>query len=299
MLLGNFEINEPVPNLRNPHLMVVLKPWIDVGSVGTLALETLERHLGAENLGGLARPGEFYDFTRYRPTIRRFDGERQITLPNSDLWWARGQGDFDWIFLHLLEPHIKSEDLLDSIVAVMQHFGVKRYALVGAMYGTGPHTRPLLASGSSTDPEIQQLMEPIGMGVSTYEGPTSVMALATEEARKLGVESMSLLIQLPPYARLDEDHKGHEARLRYLGMLYDWNLDLSEIKRDGERQYSEVEKATQADRQMRGVVRRLEEAYDAGDLRGLDEDEEADYDSAELPMAVEDFLKDLEDRDDD
>ena len=142
-------------------------------------------------------------------------------------------------------------------------------------------------------------MEPIGMGVSTYEGPTSVMALATEEARKLGVESMSLLIQLPPYARLDEDHKGHEALLRYLGMLYDWNLDLSEIKRDGERQYSEVEKATQADRQMRGVVRRLEEAYDAGDLRGLDEDEEADYDSAELPMAVEDFLKDLEDRDDD
>ena len=137
------------------------------------------------------------------------------------------------------------------------------------------------------------------MGVSTYEGPTSVMALATEEARKLGVESMSLLIQLPPYARLDEDHKGHEALLRYLGMLYDWNLDLSEIKRDGERQYSEVEKATQADRQMRGVVRRLEEAYDAGDLRGLDEDEEADYDSAELPMAVEDFLKDLEDRDDD
>ena len=125
------------------------------------------------------------------------------------------------------------------------------------------------------------------------------MALATEEARKLGVESMSLLIQLPPYARLDEDHKGHEALLRYLGMLYDWNLDLSEIKRDGERQYSEVEKATQADRQMRGVVRRLEEAYDAGDLRGLDEDEEADYDSAELPMAVEDFLKDLEDRDDD
>ena len=69
MLLGNFEINEPVPNLRNPHLMVVLKPWIDVGSVGTLALETLERHLGAENLGGLARPGEFYDFTRYLSLI--------------------------------------------------------------------------------------------------------------------------------------------------------------------------------------------------------------------------------------
>ena len=110
---------------------------------------------------------------------------------------------------------------------------------------------------------------------------------------------MSLLIQLPPYARLDEDHKGHEALLRYLGILYDWGLDLSEIKQDGERQYSEVDKATQADRQMRGVVRRLEEAYDAGDLRGLDESEDEDYDSAELPSAVEDFLKDLEDREDD
>jgi len=125
------------------------------------------------------------------------------------------------------------------------------------------------------------------------------MALVTEEARRLGVESMTLLIQLPPYARLDEDHKGHEALLRYLGMLYDWGLDLSEIKRDGERQYSEVDKATQADRQMRGVVRRLEEAYDAGDLRVLDGDGDDDGDSAELPLAVEDFLKDLEDRKDD
>ena len=299
MRLGNFDINEPVPELRDPHLLVVLKPWIDVGSVGTLALETLERHLGAESLGVLARPGEFYDFTRYRPTIRRFEGERQITLPNSELWWAHGQDGFDWLFLHLLEPHVKSEDLLDSVVAVMEYFRVKRYVLVGAMYGTGPHTRPLLASGSSTDPNIQQLMEPIGMGVSTYEGPTSVMALATEEARRLGVESMTLLIQLPPYARLDEDHKGHEALLRYLGMLYDWGLDLSEIKRDGEQQYSEVDKATQADRQMRGVVRRLEEAYDAGDLRVLDGDDGDDGDSAELPLAVEDFLKDLEDRKDD
>ena len=48
MRLGNFEISEPAPELRDPHLLVVLKPWIDVGSVGTLALETLERHLGAE-----------------------------------------------------------------------------------------------------------------------------------------------------------------------------------------------------------------------------------------------------------
>ena len=83
MKLGEFEIAEPIPELRDPHVLAVLRPWIDVGSVGTLTLSRLERHLRAQELGRLARPGRFYDFTRYRPRSFLNEGRREFSIPNT------------------------------------------------------------------------------------------------------------------------------------------------------------------------------------------------------------------------
>ena len=66
MRIGAFEIDEPLPELREPHALVTLRPWVDVGRVGRQTLIRLERHLDAQEIGKLARPGNFYDFTRYR-----------------------------------------------------------------------------------------------------------------------------------------------------------------------------------------------------------------------------------------
>ena len=83
MRLGAFEINEPLPELHEPHVIAVLRPWINVGRVGTLALSRLEQHFGAKDLGQLARPGAFYDFTRYRPRTRFVNGKRVLNIPNT------------------------------------------------------------------------------------------------------------------------------------------------------------------------------------------------------------------------
>ena len=48
------------PDLREPHVLAILKPWVDVNGVGSLVLAELERHLGAQELGWLARPGTFF-----------------------------------------------------------------------------------------------------------------------------------------------------------------------------------------------------------------------------------------------
>ena len=64
MQVGAFELSEPLPELQRPLMIAMLKPWIDVGSVGTLALGYLEKQFGAVEVGQLQRPGQFYDFTR-------------------------------------------------------------------------------------------------------------------------------------------------------------------------------------------------------------------------------------------
>ena len=67
----------------------MLRPWIDVGRVGTLALNVLERHLGAVELGRLARPGTYLDFTRERPRMRIVDGRRRLSTPNTVVRFAK------------------------------------------------------------------------------------------------------------------------------------------------------------------------------------------------------------------
>ena len=52
MQIGQFEISEPVPELKNTVAFAMLKPWIDVGRVGSLALNKLERHFAAKELTG-------------------------------------------------------------------------------------------------------------------------------------------------------------------------------------------------------------------------------------------------------
>ena len=148
MRIGAFEINEPVPELHEPHAIAMVRPWVDVGSVGTLTLRRLERHFGAKEVGKLARPGHFFDFTRYRPTTRFVDGKRVVTVPNSTINYAQPEDGPDLLFFHLLEPHAMGEDYTESVVEVFKFFGVSRYCRLGAMYDAVPHTRPLLVTGA-------------------------------------------------------------------------------------------------------------------------------------------------------
>ena len=149
MLTGHFSLQDPLPELRDPHVLAVLRPWIDVGNVGTLSLDRVERHLRAEELGRLEKPGRFYDFTRYRPRSYIDQGKRGYSIPSTIFRYAVREEPPDLVFAHLLEPHVYGEDYTDSVVEVLKLLGAKRYALIGAMYDMVPHTRRLLVSGAS------------------------------------------------------------------------------------------------------------------------------------------------------
>ena len=141
MRIGAFEIQPPEPELESPHAIVVLRPWVNVGRVGTLVLSRLERHFGAEALGQLARPGQFFDYTRYRPRSRIVEGQREMRIPNSTISYARREEHPDFLFLNLREPHAFGEDYVDSILEILTTFHVRRYCMIGGMYDVVPHTR--------------------------------------------------------------------------------------------------------------------------------------------------------------
>jgi hypothetical protein len=296
MRIGAFELNEPLPELKDPHVFAMVRPWVDVGSVGTLTLNRLERFMGSKELGRLVRPGTFFDFTRYRPNMRLVDGKRVVKIPNSIIRYAITEDGPDYLFLHLMEPHSNGEDYTDSILEVVNHFNVKRYCRLGAMYDAVPHTRPLLVTGSLGDVVQNRPVPNFKVRQSTYQGPTTIMNLLSEGIEKVGIESINFMVHLPQYVQLEEDYAGTSRMIEVLSSVYN-NIpaDLAPVRR-GQRQYRELNSTLDRNTELKTLIQQMEAYYDAQ----LDSEEASAAPADEKPASttqlspeIEQFLSEL------
>ena len=290
MRIGAFEIVEPMPQLEQPHALAILRPWVNVGRVGVQVMGRLERHFGSQELGKLARPGEFYDFTRYRPRSRLVAGRRELIIPNSTISYAQREEKPDFLFLNLREPHAFGEDFTDSILEIFRTFGVKRYCLIGGMYDVVPHTRPLLVSGASGGKQASEEASRVQLRQSSYQGPTSITSLLSPEAQKLGIEHMSFVVHLPQYVQLEEDYAGAARLLEVLCSIYQLPPHLADKKR-GQKQYLELTAAMERTPELKEILQQLEAQYDAGQ-------KPQEEPVPPLSPEVEKFLRELDQRTD-
>ena len=289
--IGPFELREPLPDLRQPRMLVALQPWVDVGSVGTMALAFAEEALDAQPLGQLSRPGAFYDFTRYRPVLRRRGGQREVTVPNTFLHSARTPDGPDWLFLHCLEPHALGEDYVEGLVQVVKRLGVRQYAMIGSMYAAVPHTRPPIASGGSTNPETMEHLRRAGVRESNYEGPTTILAMLGSLLPPAGIETSTIVLQLPAYAQIERDYRGLHAVLELLNKLYGLPLDLEPVREEMERQVQAMDETVAEDERLAAWLHELERLYDAeaGSLANPEP-------GTDLSPELERFLRDVQQR---
>ena len=261
MRIGDFEFDEPLPELKDPHVLAVLRPWIDVGRVGTLSLRRIERYLGAKEIGRLVRPGRYYDFTRYRPKTMLRRGKREYTIPSTTVKVAVRENGPDLITLHLLEPHSYGEDLTDSVIEMLDKLGVKRYSMVGAMYDMVPHTRPLLVSGGSVDPSNEAEYRMVEVRPSDYEGPTTITHLIFEHAESAKLDTRIFVVHLPQYFQVEEDFTGISRLTGILCRIYGLPSRLEDRER-GIQQYSSLQNIVTDTSEVSKLLERLEERYD-------------------------------------
>ena len=272
----------------------MIRPWVDVGSVGTLTLTRLERFLGSKELGRLDRPGEFFDFTRYRPSMRLVDDKRQVRIPNSVIRYAVTENGPDYLFFHLREPHANSEEYTDSILKIVETFGVKRYCRLGAMYDAVPHTRPLLVTGSLGSVTQLRPVPNLKLRQSTYQGPTTIMNLVSDGIDEMGVEAINFMVHLPQYVQLDEDFNGTARMLEALSSVYpDIPSDLAPVRR-GQRQYRELNSAVERNSELHGLIQQMEAYYDSNEAEPTESVEtETAAERVSLSPEIEQFLSEL------
>jgi hypothetical protein len=259
--IGAFEINDPIPDLNEPYVFAILCPWIDMNNVGSLTLNGLETQFGAKELGKLARPGQFYDFTRYRPTLYFEEGIRRISIPNTTLRYARREGGNDLLFLRLLEPHALAEVYVDSVLLILKTLKVKKYCLLGSMSDVVPHTRPLIVNGGAIGIETVLDLKKSEAQPSHYQGPTSVTTLITQRAPEFGTETIWFIASLPQYVVLEEDYIGKVRLMEILNLLYHIPID----KRDYEKateQRGIINQKVEKTPELKKILPQLETLYE-------------------------------------
>ena len=310
MRISEFELTEPVPEMKNTIAVSMLRPWIDVGRVGTLSLRALQRYLGAKEIGRLSRPGKFFDFTRYRPRMRLVNGKRVFTKPNTIAHYAHDDyTDRDYLFIHVREPHNFGEDYTESIVELLKFCNVTEYCRIGGMYDSVPHTRPILVTGSMKDDQEQKAAGKLNPRRSTYQGPTSIVNQVNEDLTGLGVSNTPLMAHLPQYGQLDEDHLGAARLLEVLCSVYGFPSELADMAQ-GEQQYKEIDKAIDYGGEVGTLIKQLETYYDRVLSKSEDgkpdsslpgspsssSSESADSEDINLSPDVEDFLNQMGER---
>ena len=289
MRLGAFEVSEPLPELNKTHALAMLQPWVDVGGVGTLTLSWLESCLRAKELARLTKPGDFFDFTRYRPTVFSSEGRRQVIVPNAYVTYSQQDTGHDFLFLHLLEPHSHADIYVESILQLLTKFDVKRYCLIGSMYDYVPHTKPLIVTGSANGKETQGELEKLDIEPSNYQGPTTIITLIPQSAPDLGIETMSLIIHLPQYTQLDEDFTGASRLMEVLSSLYGLPQEKTYIEK-AQQQLEQINQALDKNPQLKAIVKEMENQYEAESPDGEERK------PPRLSPEVEKFLTDMEKR---
>ena len=285
MRIGAFTFREPLPELHEPHALAMLRPWTDAGSVGALALLDVEQQFGAQELATLARPGSFYDFTRYRPTVYLREGKRELSVPNTVVSFAQRTEGPDLVVVKMLEPHMFGEVYVESVLSLLKTLGVRRYVWLGSMYDMVPHTRRLIVTGGAIGPAAEDDIRRLGILPTDYQGPSTLTFQIVQRAPLQGMEAMWCIVHLPQYVQVDEDHVGKLRLMELLRDLYDVAVDEADIERARD-QTETVDEAMRQNPDLAAVVPHFEARYEAK----LDRREE---DLSPLPREVEEFLNGL------
>ena len=297
MRIGEFELIEPIPEMENTIAISMLRPWIDVGRVGTLALRKLQKHLNAKEIAKLHAPGKFFDFTRYRPRTKLVDGKKKFIKPNTIVQYGYDEiKQQHFLFLHIREPHNFSEEYTDSIVELLKFCNVKEYCRIGGMYDSVPHTRPIRITGNLKEDQKIKASGLISPRKSTYQGPTSIVNQVNEDLDGLNVFNTTLMAHLPQYVQLDEDYLGTARLLDVLCAVYGFPTELAD-KKQGDEQYQSINDSIDHGGEMGNLIKQLEMYYD----RVLSKSEEGSglkdsYPVTDLSEDIQAFLNQMGER---
>jgi len=245
------------PSLRNPVLVASFRGWNDGGQGASLAAGFLARTWRAARFADID-PETFFDFQATRPHVSLVDGvTRQIDWPDNAFYHAAiPDTGRDAILLLGIEPNLRWRTFTELITGLAADLDVELVITLGSLLADVPHTRPSPVTGSASDAE---LVEPLGLQASRYEGPTGIVGVLHDACKRANLPSASLWAAVPHYVSLAPSPRAALALCTRLAALLGTKIDVTELE-DAVQSYSaQVTEAVAADPETAAYVEELEQ----------------------------------------
>ncbi len=282
-----------LPEPRDPIFVMAFAGWNDAAEAATLAARYLVERLKGERFASI--PSEdFYQFSDQRPLVRLdAAGRRQIHWPVNEFFYCRAPSlSRDLVVGIGVEPHLQWRRFSRDVLEIIRRARARLIVTMGALLAGELHTAPIRLVSLATDPA---LVEPIGVEISSYEGPTGIVGVIHSLMQDEGIPAVSLWANVPHYIAALPNPKASFALLDRFRALGGIPLDLGDMELSAERFERQVEEAISQDPRFARYVSQFQEGgAPAGEEA---EDEAPEDDEDELPPGdqvadeVERFLR--------
>jgi predicted ATP-grasp superfamily ATP-dependent carboligase len=102
----------------------------------------------------------------------------------------------------------------------------------------------------------------MGLEPSRYEGPTGIVGVLHDAARRDGMPSVSLWAAVPHYVSLAPSPRAALALVRRFGELMEIDIDIAELEQAADEYSEQVTEAVSADADTAAYVEELERRVD-------------------------------------
>ncbi|MDO8490688.1 MAG: PAC2 family protein [Dehalococcoidia bacterium] len=252
------------PQLRKPTLVVGFGGWANAAEISTGVVNYLKNVLGARKLGEI-HPEGFYSFAVARPEIVVRHGViKSVEIVSNKFYsWRNVESDRDLILLQAIEPHLSWPGYVDCVLEVAERFSVVKVVTVGGFYDRVPHTRRPKVTAVVNDPALVADLEEFDIGLTEYEGPSSIHSYLLAACGARGIPGLSLWGHAPDYVQGVGNPRVCQAVVAKLSVLLNIDIDLEQLKGAGDYLDETLGRLLNHNPELQQHVRKLEDEYDS------------------------------------
>ncbi len=274
---------------KDPLLIMAFSGWNDAAESATAAARYLAQNFQGKLVARI-QSDDFFQFADQRPTVKLSEsGERQITWPTNEFFYCRTPGlSRDLIIGVGSEPHLKWKHFSRDVLAIGNRFGARMIVTMGALLAGDLHTQPSRLMAIATDPS---LVEPSGVEITRYEGPTGIVGVIHTLMQDEGFPAVSLWVNVPHYIASLSNPKATRALLDKLSALGGFEISLEDFDVAIDTFDGQVEKIIAKDPRIAKYVEDIQKGQIPDDIPGLDFEDafdgELEEDEEKLPPGSE------------
>lgn len=252
-------LDDALPDdLRDPVLVLALDGWTDAGSGGTLAAEQLRTQWSSRRIGTFD-PDSLFDYRDRRPLLSIDQGVLGTPeWPSLDLHLVDVPGGPSVLLVAGAEPDFAWQALSDTLVALAEDVGAKRYIGLGAVPGPVPHTRPVRVITTSSDPV---LLDRLGRPHERVVVPASCQVILESAFAASGLTTLGLWARVPHYVA-GEYPLGAQVLMQQISDQLGVQLDTTVLDEDVTSNRSRLDVAAAGSDEITEHIESLEQAYD-------------------------------------